>query len=209
MMKDGVPKQSSDGINFEQGRGKYAVLGWYRVRNAWEELEPGNQSNDRVPLFVRCKFAFEWVETQGTPWWLKDLEEAHRNWLSHISIPKTIPESAPSLWNCASEPVQRPQILALDLWTPECCEDPPGLKEILPSTYQCVKCLEISPIIYHDGWFCTNANCSQMGLVSTPPFRILTLILFHSYSMAVSHPKLPCLIRKTSLTALHYRSQLS
>jgi hypothetical protein len=163
MVKDRGPKRSG-GTAEKQDRGQYAVLGWYLVRDAWEELEPGNPSNNQVPLLVRFKFAFEWIEAQGTPWWVKDVERAHSNWVSSSTIPRTVPGETSSPRDCSQSPdIEKPQ-LAIDLWDGECCEDPPGLVWYI---YQCVECLETSPIIYHEGWFCTNAQCSQMGLVST------------------------------------------
>lgn len=71
-------------------RGRYAVLGWYMVRDAWEELEPGKPVKMKGPdgkavsqtkLLVRWKFLFEWVEAQGEPWWIYDLEEAAKKFV--------------------------------------------------------------------------------------------------------------------------------
>jgi hypothetical protein len=133
----------------DDGKGRYAVLGWYMIRDAWEELEPeavdlplqvqneagakakahakakvrnqaqsedintttietqgeaqgevqgltqadiesqmeiqvenvgdanaNEESEHLTRLFVRWKFAFEWIEAQGEPWWIKDLNSS-------------------------------------------------------------------------------------------------------------------------------------
>jgi hypothetical protein len=64
------------------GRAKYTVLGWYLIRDSWTELEPGgelvksaSQDDHQTPLFIRWKFAFEWVKSQGKPWWIQDLDD--------------------------------------------------------------------------------------------------------------------------------------
>jgi hypothetical protein len=66
----------------------YVVLGFYRIAHAWGNVfwSPGSltasslfsfiaaesqsASNERGRV-VRYKFAFQWCESQGEPWWLK------------------------------------------------------------------------------------------------------------------------------------------
>jgi len=170
-------KRDATGVEDEQCRGRYAVLGWYRIRDAWEELEAGgmppdgdphldDRFNDQVPLFVRFKFAFEWVEAQGTPWWIEDAERAYTGWLSSRSEPS---ERAPSPGFSATIPSARTVTPCINLWKQDHVSDPPGLypdpQLSSPLSHKCANCLETSPLIYHEGWFCTNAQCSQMGLV--------------------------------------------
>ncbi|EPT04533.1 hypothetical protein FOMPIDRAFT_1156757 [Fomitopsis schrenkii] len=45
----------------------YVVLGFYRITHAWAEEQPAQNASGSV---VRYKFAFQWCEEQGTPWWL-------------------------------------------------------------------------------------------------------------------------------------------
>ncbi|KZT01739.1 uncharacterized protein LAESUDRAFT_663299 [Laetiporus sulphureus 93-53] len=45
----------------------YVVLGFYRIAHAWAERQPENNVRGYV---VRYKFAFQWCEEQGTPWWM-------------------------------------------------------------------------------------------------------------------------------------------
>ncbi|KAK0192736.1 hypothetical protein F5146DRAFT_927382 [Armillaria mellea] len=44
----------------------YAVLGFYKITHFWSEFQPANNDQGRV---VRYKFAFQWYESQGQPWW--------------------------------------------------------------------------------------------------------------------------------------------
>lgn len=44
---------------------RYAVLGYYFVRSVWVEAEPIAESSN---YHTRFKFAFEWVPSQGVPW---------------------------------------------------------------------------------------------------------------------------------------------
>ncbi|BEI90583.1 uncharacterized protein CcaverHIS019_0306530 [Cutaneotrichosporon cavernicola] len=51
----------------------YAVLGWYWVSCTWYEAEPcahGVEPRDDRQWFRRLKVRFDWIDTQGTPWWL-------------------------------------------------------------------------------------------------------------------------------------------
>ncbi|BEJ13652.1 hypothetical protein CspHIS471_0308260 [Cutaneotrichosporon sp. HIS471] len=51
----------------------YAVLGWYWVSCTWYEAEPcaqGVAPRDDRQWFRRLKVRFDWIDTQGTPWWL-------------------------------------------------------------------------------------------------------------------------------------------
>ncbi|KAF7335730.1 hypothetical protein MVEN_02228600 [Mycena venus] len=52
------------------GAGVYmAVLGFYRIIHAWAEYQPS--SSNAKGQVVRYKFAFQWCEGQGEPWWSK------------------------------------------------------------------------------------------------------------------------------------------
>ncbi|KAF6760318.1 hypothetical protein DFP72DRAFT_843792 [Ephemerocybe angulata] len=47
----------------------YAVLGFYMIVNAWAELQPDEKSGRTI---VKYKFAFQWCEGQGDPWWISE-----------------------------------------------------------------------------------------------------------------------------------------
>ncbi|KAF8135406.1 hypothetical protein EV363DRAFT_1550177 [Boletus edulis] len=49
------------------GRYTYVVLGLYWISHAWAECQSARDGSGRV---VRWKFAFQWCEGQGDPWWL-------------------------------------------------------------------------------------------------------------------------------------------
>lgn len=44
----------------------FAVLGWYAVTACWAEKESNG--------LVRWKVRFQWVESQGQPWWLPETD---------------------------------------------------------------------------------------------------------------------------------------
>ncbi|KAG5735780.1 hypothetical protein E4T56_gene7845, partial [Termitomyces sp. T112] len=50
----------------------YAVLGFYTISHAWAEYHPAENMRGRV---VRYKFAFQWCDGQGQPWWTAQAEE--------------------------------------------------------------------------------------------------------------------------------------
>ncbi|GAA5849045.1 hypothetical protein JCM5353_004142 [Sporobolomyces roseus] len=62
------------GMGFVEGGNevRYAVLGAYLISDIWAEGEPVEGSKDasssKDEYFVRFKVRFEWVESQGTPW---------------------------------------------------------------------------------------------------------------------------------------------
>ncbi|WWC68776.1 uncharacterized protein I206_102711 [Kwoniella pini CBS 10737] len=53
----------------------YVVLGWYWISFTWVEAEPcasGIKPPDCRDYFHRYKIRFDWVESQGIPWWIND-----------------------------------------------------------------------------------------------------------------------------------------
>ncbi|CAK5269412.1 unnamed protein product [Mycena citricolor] len=78
------------------GRDVYmAALGFYRVVHYWAE-----QQDSATRAVVRYKFAFEWCEGQGEPWWL-----------SHAMLP-VVTEQVASKPDQAPCPTERPQAWA-------------------------------------------------------------------------------------------------
>ncbi|TEB38335.1 hypothetical protein FA13DRAFT_1621066 [Coprinellus micaceus] len=51
----------------------YAVLGFYMIVQAWAEVQPDPSSGRNI---VKFKFAFQWCEGQGDPWWLSESGKA-------------------------------------------------------------------------------------------------------------------------------------
>ncbi|KAG8755094.1 hypothetical protein FRC14_004366 [Serendipita sp. 396] len=133
-----------DTIQDSDDKARYAILGWYMVRDAWPELEPGKptgQDGERTPLFIRWKFAFEWIEAQGTPWWIQTLDKAVAT--SETCDPHPDPESR-------------------DIETDEQVlqEPPPSI-----TNQTCSRCETSSQRIYYQGWFCLNPDCSQFCML--------------------------------------------
>ncbi|KAI5981127.1 hypothetical protein EDD15DRAFT_2129721, partial [Pisolithus albus] len=50
----------------------YVVLGVYWISHAWAEYEENNAGSKPV---IRWKFAFQWCEDQGAPWWLSNEDD--------------------------------------------------------------------------------------------------------------------------------------
>lgn len=85
LLMDDIGQDYTSLEDHDDRRGKYVVLGWYLIRDAWQELEPGQkesagdqgeQGSSQTRLYARWKFSFEWIEAQGSPWWISDLEAA-------------------------------------------------------------------------------------------------------------------------------------
>ncbi|EGG09578.1 uncharacterized protein MELLADRAFT_71230, partial [Melampsora larici-populina 98AG31] len=55
----------------------YVVLGHYLVTHSWAEKEIDSDFPGRT--CVRMKFRFQWISSQGDPWWLCDIERYERN----------------------------------------------------------------------------------------------------------------------------------
>ncbi|PVF98753.1 hypothetical protein CPB86DRAFT_850604 [Serendipita vermifera] len=157
----------------EQGsQAKYVVLGWYLIRDAWEEFEPvPTVYSDAARLFVRWKFAFEWIEAQGKPWWISDLEHA----TAQVAAPPTfdlqhVPTVNYGLHNLEDS----------DSPTHFRPSSPPKPNPPVNHGRPCYHCGKYSPLIYHEGWFCTNSSCSQFCLL--PDSRLITF-----YTLSYSH----------------------
>jgi hypothetical protein len=134
--------------------GKYAVLGWYRVRDVWEELVPLNRSiehpSETIP-FSRFRFAFEWVEAQGKPWWIANLETANK--AGRVDMCTEAPFSQ------VSEVTPKSTCVDVASSTPR-AQDVSGLE----TGYVC-SCNRTTRLIYHEGWFCGNSKCALFGKV--------------------------------------------
>ncbi|PLW40901.1 hypothetical protein PCANC_10070 [Puccinia coronata f. sp. avenae] len=51
----------------------YAVLGYYLVTHSWPEKEVSSDQPNKA--CVRFKFRFQWMSSQGDPWWLSDMQQ--------------------------------------------------------------------------------------------------------------------------------------
>ncbi|KAK7676867.1 hypothetical protein QCA50_020203 [Cerrena zonata] len=106
----------------------YAVLGFYRIVNAWAERQYSNSANEYV---VRYKFAFQWCEEQGEPWWIPQVSD-------HEVVPnaeQTVPDQIVLVANSEDKPSD------------------------LNVTWQCPSCHKKSPQVYAEGWMCLQPSC--------------------------------------------------
>lgn len=182
---------SKDGV---VSRARYAVLGWYLVRDFWEEYEPGEiqkglivdnfeDTSTQTPLFVRCKFAFEWIEAQGTPWWIRTLERVQSKTVARnpeLDIPVDMELSTP--------PVETLELN--DSTVSPSPEDKNAQSSEAPIVeHICPSCSQVSPLIYHQGWFCTNQECEHMGMFSDG--RLSTEVTLSYTDAFIDRPSLP------------------
>ncbi|KAJ3549725.1 hypothetical protein NM688_g5149 [Phlebia brevispora] len=115
----------------------YAVLGWYYIAHAWAEYQFASNTVGRV---VRYKFAFQWCESQGQPWWMFSSPEDTFN-LSHGS---------PSSTN--SMPPVDELTICMENMTVNTLSDP-------ESHRTCQLCGYSSPTVYEQGWMCLQPDC--------------------------------------------------
>ncbi|OCF32380.1 hypothetical protein I316_06050 [Kwoniella heveanensis BCC8398] len=100
----------------------YVVLGWYYISMTWVEAEPA-MPDMRPPsgrnYFHRYKIRFDWVQSQGEPWWWH--QGSDRQITSKTSSPST---SEGGVGSHPSEPVTPPRERCpgsspADPWSPE------------------------------------------------------------------------------------------
>lgn len=97
---------------------------------------------------VRLKFRFEWVASQGPPWWFDLLD----------SPPATL--LAPTV-----EPQSSVLPLTLDSWRPleEVCKM--ETEQAIQNEGYCASCDSTSPLVYCEGFICLNELCDMFFLV--------------------------------------------
>ncbi|KAF7293307.1 2OG-FeII-Oxy-2 domain-containing protein [Mycena chlorophos] len=112
-------------------RGVYmAFLGFYRIVDVWAEYQP-DRSHPRGAV-VRYKFAFQWCESQGQPWWFA--YSASNGRLIHPDQSTANNDVAVSPLPFSSEP---------------------------PPTASCSTCGFLSPRVYAQGWACLRPECPR------------------------------------------------
>ncbi|PBK79909.1 hypothetical protein ARMGADRAFT_1172179 [Armillaria gallica] len=132
----------------------YAVLGFYKITHFWSELQPANNDRGRV---VRYKFAFQWYESQGQPWW----------WLTSEDLPITNTD-APTAINSVLNPPPSAQhgsrkspvkkaVFEEKLYLPN---------HSFGSVYRkCSNCQLMSPQVYDIGWMCLQSECQRFWVI--------------------------------------------
>ncbi|ODO09256.1 hypothetical protein I350_02856 [Cryptococcus amylolentus CBS 6273] len=137
----------------------YVVLGWYWISYTWVEAEPaykGTKPPSGRDYFHRIKIRFDWVGSQGDPWW--DSE---------------IPVSPLPVNQLSSTP-RRPCRISSSKEAAEMIATFDG--------FTCPTCDSQSPRIYIEGPICVHPSCpafflllTPLGLLPIPPTFTLTL----------------------------------
>ncbi|KAK0203612.1 hypothetical protein DFS33DRAFT_1332731 [Desarmillaria ectypa] len=133
----------------------YAVLGFYKITHVWSDLQPANNNRGRV---VRYKFAFQWYESQGQPWWWSTSEDLPA---MNTDVPTSInPVNLPSL--ARHSPRKSPVKKAV-------FEEKPYLpNHFFGSVYrECSDCRLVSPQVYDIGWMCLQSECRRFWVIDT------------------------------------------
>nr|XP_019050222.1 hypothetical protein I302_00647 [Kwoniella bestiolae CBS 10118]OCF29152.1 hypothetical protein I302_00647 [Kwoniella bestiolae CBS 10118] len=81
----------------------YVVLGWYWISLTWVEAEPpplGVPPPDGRDYFHRVKIRFDWVESQGKPWWIDS--DTNTNNIIGTNEPEIVPDTG---WSRESLPL--------------------------------------------------------------------------------------------------------
>ncbi|KAF8160743.1 hypothetical protein B0H34DRAFT_697920 [Crassisporium funariophilum] len=144
----------------------YAVLGFYTIVNAWAEYQPANTESGQV---VRYKFAFQWCDDQGVPWWLEQSDNPYSqapHLLSRSSTPSKslgnpdlpTPQLTPSKSVTREYSIHHLPKVKMEhgplshQWQPESSH---------PESISCGLCHEKSPRIYIQSWVCLRPKCSN------------------------------------------------
>lgn len=142
----------------------FAVLGWYLITHCWaEKTDQG---------FVRWKLRFQWLESQGEPWWIaQDGQDRTKPlWNPRQRIEISNP-SKPQVCNSEGErkhrnlsATQRLELRATEaarLIKPSKLSSTPCQPLVSADGQVCCYCRESSPIIYDQGWSCLVPECSK------------------------------------------------
>ncbi|KAH8992816.1 hypothetical protein EDB86DRAFT_2931004 [Lactarius hatsudake] len=118
----------------------YIVLGLYWITHAWAELQ--QVSGDR--RVVRYKFAFQWCDGQGDPWWPQDTEHVSADTQAEAGqnlVHEGESNGLPLVGQVNSQPLQ-PEITA----------------------HHCLSCRMSSPLVYQDTPMCLQPSCPQFSV---------------------------------------------
>lgn len=144
----------------------FAVLGWYWITDSWceRELSAGEQIG-----YVRCKFRFQYLESQGSPWWLRcetqpvwnpDLaRDAH--WTSS-SASSQAPEQQPT----QSKTVKKKWTSGNMLKRPFSLTSIPVPNDCFIDAFICRHCHLRSPHVFEGIWMCLSPKCTSFWKVS-------------------------------------------
>ncbi|KAJ7698116.1 hypothetical protein B0H17DRAFT_1051168 [Mycena rosella] len=111
-----------------------AILGFYKIVHLWAEYQPSaSNSNGRV---VRYKFAFQWCEDQGEPWWSKQHLDA-----GDVPMPDNVETTVIGPMETVLSPLKPDHLYSA-----------------------CKICSEKSPRVYQQEWACLNPTCPSFWI---------------------------------------------
>ncbi|KAI5123916.1 hypothetical protein M0805_006334 [Coniferiporia weirii] len=137
---------------YDLGKYMYVVLGLYWIVDAWAESEMA--SNQTSGVRVKYKFAFQYCEGQGDPWWQKDdVSPSSRPGgasvgSGHLGTNATAIQSNDS---CGG------RYTGVELVAESSSRNDCGLL----TRSQCRVCGKASPLVYEQGWLCLRPSCSE------------------------------------------------
>ncbi|ESK96652.1 hypothetical protein Moror_6872 [Moniliophthora roreri MCA 2997] len=138
----------------------YAVLGLYTIVHTWEELEMAGGK-----AVVRFKFAFQWCNAQGEPWWLQGTKADHNHRVKRVSPPN----DTPLPWVPTLKKEAQKRRVPVKVKEARLSERRPFQSENL--YHPCRSCTKKTPKVFNCGWFCLNSECraSFWKLNGQPP----------------------------------------
>ncbi|KAK7472602.1 hypothetical protein VKT23_000715 [Stygiomarasmius scandens] len=126
----------------------YTVLGLYIITHVWQEYE--EKTSTQRGRVVRFKFAFQWCDDQGIPWWWKKPENKAPNSEAHGSH-KPCPPFRRSM------PVKKKETKLSEIHPPDRLAD----------SSSCLACSKSSPQVFSVGWACLHSSCPQFWILPT------------------------------------------
>ncbi|GAA6009465.1 hypothetical protein JCM11491_003567 [Sporobolomyces phaffii] len=157
------PKLRSMGQGEGRHEVRYAVLGAYFVTHLWAEGEPVSDQTRTEPAqeeyFVRFKVRFEWVESQGTPWFEDVIGKASQcdfpiatfHSLSNSLPPLPSPRATSPVKSTCSSGSPIPSAPATSVANDG--------EENNPNEVTCASCGARHRAIYEEGITCYNETC--------------------------------------------------
>lgn len=120
----------------------YVVLGLYWIAHAWAELQRVDENHS----VVRYKFAFQWCEGQGYPWWLSNTEngpivtQAQNSQVcdDELGVTTMFSEERENSTSSGGSEALQPQI----------------------TEHFCSRCRLSSPLVYQDTPICLQPSCT-------------------------------------------------
>lgn len=141
----------------------FAVLGWYWITDVWCEREP--RKDKSVLGWVRWKFRFQYIQSQGRPWWLGNEQvlfwnpktDRGRHWAAPDGEALR-PSKSPSKrqkWSSGKHLKRSVHLTSITVEEASTNTDP-----------ICTRCQQTSPLVFWIGWMCLKQDCEAFWKVS-------------------------------------------